>query len=138
MARIHGENANFTFDGVAIEDELNSIDQEIRQEISEVTAFADTAQQHVEGKYGWSQQVAGFFDGAAAQGDATIFTAIGAGEQAVLFDPVGGGTGGAADNPVYGGNVIVESYGIHSRVNAGVTYEASFRGTGALARDVTP
>ena len=137
MARIHGENANFTFNSVAIEDELNSIDQEVRQDIAEVTAFADAAQEHVEGKYGWSQQVGGSLDPVASQGDATLFAAIGAGPLAVLFDPVGGGTGGAAGNPVYGGNVIVESYSIHTRVNAPVTYEAALRGTGALTRDVT-
>lgn len=138
MARIHGENANYTFNSVAIEDELNSIDQEVAQDIGDVTAFADTAKEHVEGKYGWSHDVGGSADFAASQGDATIFGRIGAGSTAVLFDPVGGGTAGAADNPVYGGNVIVESYRISSRVNAPATYQARFRGTGALTRDVTP
>lgn len=137
MARIHGENANFTFNAVAIEDELNSIDQEVMQEIGEVTAFADAAKEHVEGKYGWNHSIAGSADFAASQGDATIFGRIGQGATAVLFDPVGGGTGGDTNNPVYGGNVIVESYTISSKVNTPATYSAKLRGTGALTRDVT-
>ena len=138
MARIHGASANFTFNAVAIEDELNSIDQEVRQNTGEVTAFADTAEEHVAGKYGWSHQIAGSADFAASQGDATIFGAIAGASVAVLFDPVGGGTAGAAANPVYGGSVFVESYSISVKVGAPVTYTARLRGTGALTRDVTP
>lgn len=137
MARIHGANANLTFNSVAIEDELNSIDQEVRQNTGEVTAFADTAEVHVAGKYGWSHQLAGSCDFAASQGDATIFAAIDAAAKALLFDPVGGGTGGDTNNPVYGGNAFVESYTISVKVGGPTTYTARLRGTGALTRDVT-
>lgn len=137
MARIHGANANYTFNSVAIEDELNSIDQEVRQNLGEVTAFADTGESHVAGKYGWSHQISGSADFAASQGDATLFAAIDGTAKAVLFDPVGGGTGGDTNNPVYGGSAFVESYSISCRVGSPVSYSARLRGTGALTRDVT-
>lgn len=137
MARIHGEAANFTLNSVAIEDELNSIDHEVHRNIGEVTAFADVAETFVGGKYGWSQEIAGSADFAAAQGDATIFGLVASAAVPVLYDPVGGGTAGDVNNPVYGGNVLLENYKISSKVNAPVTYSASLRGTGTLARDVT-
>lgn len=134
MARIHGENTNFTINAVAIEDELNNVALEIRQQVSEVTAFADVAEEFVEGKYGWTEEVTGTFDGAAAQGDATIFALLGAGEKASAFDPTG--EVAAADEPNYDGNVLLERYGIRAPVNGPVEYSATFRGNGALTRAV--
>lgn len=137
MARIHGGDADFSLNSVAIEDELNSIDLEVQQDLQEVTAFADAAQVFVRGKYGFTEQVAGSYDGAASQGDATIFAMVGAAAAvATLYQPSGAGP--ATDDPEYQGSVWLESYRISSRVNAPVTYQATLRGTGALTRDVTP
>ncbi len=134
MARIHGENVNYTLDSLAIEDELNRVDQEITQVVSEVTAFADTAQEFVEGKYGWTQELSGSLDPAASQGDAKLFSMLGGGEKAVGFDPTG--VTADANNPNYDGNVLLERYGISAPVDGPVTYRASLRGNGALARAV--
>ncbi len=135
MARIHGENANYTLDSLAIEDELSQIDQEITQDTAEVTAFGDVAQEFVEGKYGWTHQLAGAFDGAASQGDAKLFSMFGAGEKAVGFDPTGASA--ATNDPNYDGNVLVTQYGISAPVNGPVTYRASLLGNGVLTRAVT-
>lgn len=134
MARIHGENTDFTINSVAIEDELNNVALEIRQQVSEVTAFADTAEEFVEGKYGWTEEVSGSFDGAASQGDATIYALLGAGEVASTFDPTG--VTADANNPNYDGNVLLERYGIRAPVNGPVEYSATFRGNGVLTRAV--
>lgn len=137
MARIHAEAANLTLNSVAIEDELNSIEQEVHRDVQDVTAFADAAEVKVAGKYGWSHQLGGSCDFAASQGDATIFGLASGAAVALLYDPVGGGTAGSTDNPVYGGSVFLERYSISSRVNGPASYTAQLRGTGALTRDVT-
>ena len=134
MGRIHGEDTNYTLNSVAIEDELNSIDQEITQDLAEVTAMADVAQEFVEGKYGWTHELAGSADFVAAQGDATLFAMVGTGEVAVGFDPTGAGNG--ANDPNYDGNAFLERYRLSSRVNAPATYSATLRGNGALTRQV--
>ena len=41
MARVHGKDTNFSFNGVAIEDELNSVTMDVTIAESEITAFAD-------------------------------------------------------------------------------------------------
>lgn len=135
MARIHGEVADFTLNAVAIEDELNSIDLNIQQDLQEVTAFNDVGQVFVRGKYGWTEDVAGAFDGAAAQGDATLFAMVGAAAAvATDYEPTGADSG--TNDPNYGGSVWLKSYKISSKVNGPVTYQASLQGTGALARTV--
>tara|TARA_R110000824_G_scaffold68237_8_gene176642 strand:+ start:158 stop:565 length:408 start_codon:yes stop_codon:yes gene_type:complete len=135
MARIHGENTNYTLNSVAIEDELNQVDQEISQQLSDVTAFADTAEEFVQGKYGWTHEVSGSLDPAASQGDATIFALVGSVERAVGFDPTGASA--ATNDPNYDGNVFLERYSISASVSGPVTYRASLRGNGALARTVS-
>ncbi len=134
MARIHGEDANYALDSVTIEDELNSIDQTIEQDISEVTAFADVAKEWVRGKYGWGHEIAGAADFAASQGDETIWGAAGGAEVPLSFDPTGNGAG--ANDPNYDGNGHLKRYSISASVNAPATYRATLEGNGALARNV--
>jgi len=113
---------------------LNSIDQEVSQDLQEVTAFADVAGEFVEGKYGWTHELGGSWDPAASQGDDTIFAMIGTGEVAAAFDHTGATAG--ANDPNYDGNVLLERYSISARVAAPVTYRASLRGNGVLTRAV--
>ena len=139
MARIHAQAANFSFNAVAIEDELNRIELQLDTDTPEVTAFADSGKAFVVGKYDAKYEVAGSADFAAAQGDATIYAAIvAAGQYALLFDPVGGVTP-AAGNPVYTQTAaMVKSYRITSAVGDAVRYTATFQGSGTNDRDVTP
>jgi hypothetical protein len=135
MARIAGKNANFSFNSVALEDELKSIDMNVDVDIIDVTASADAANEFVEGKYSSKFSVSGAVDPAASQGDATIFGQIGSGAAAILFDPTGSGPNTNA--PTYGGSALVKSYKVKADVGGAVTYSAEFQVTGALTRDVT-
>ncbi len=134
MARIHGENVDYTLDSLAIEDELSNVSQTVNQQVSPVTAFADVAEEFVEGKYGWTHELSGAYDPAASQGGAKVFSLIGAGEKAVGFDPTG--TTAGANDPNYDGNVLMETYTIDAPVDGPVTFRVSLRGNGALARAV--
>jgi hypothetical protein len=136
MARIHAQAANFTFNSVAIEDELNKIDMSVDVDTPEVTAFADTGKAFVVGKYDWKHETAGSADFAASQGDATLFAAIAAATgYTTTFDPVGGVTP-SATNPVYTGTTYVKSYKLSSAVADAVKYTATFQGSGTLTRTV--
>lgn len=134
MARIAGKLANFSFNSVQIEDELNSIEMSVDVELPEVTSFGDVAGTFVEGLPTSSFSVSGFFDGAASQGDATIFGRIGSGSAAFVFQPTGGAAGGS--DPNYTGSAFVKSYKIKAEVGGAVTYGAEFQVSGALARAV--
>ena len=135
MARIPAKDANFLINAVQIRDELNSIELAIDVDVPEITAFADAAKSFVEGKYGWEFSVNGSADLAASQGDATIFALLGGGAVAAVHSPSGQAEG--VDDPEYGGNVFLSSYRLRSGVDQPVQYDAGFRGTGALTRDVT-
>ena len=135
MARIHAENANYSLNSIALEDELNSVDLNIDRDVPEVTAFADLAKAHVAGKYGWGHELAGSADFDAAQGDDTIFSALNNGTAIpVAFDPTGNAAG--PNDPNYDGNGFVERYVISARVTEAVTYRARVRGDGTLTRAV--
>jgi hypothetical protein len=136
MARIHAKNANFSFDGVSIEDELNSIEMSVDNPLAEVTALADTGAAFVEGGAPNSKfSIGGAADFAASQGDATIFGAIGQGDQAVIFQPTGNSPN--TNDPNYTANVLVASYKVSCDVGSGVQYSADLQVNGAVTRDVT-
>ena len=59
MARTHGKDSNFSFNGVAIEDELNSITMNATVGESEVTSFNDAYQNFIAGKKNITFDVSG-------------------------------------------------------------------------------
>lgn len=132
MGRIAGNDANFTF-VIAIEDELNSIGLTVDNTLTEVTAFADTGAEFVEGLHNAKLSLAGACDFANAQGDDTIFNKIGAGETAFDFSPTGGAVD--ADNPHYTGNAFVRSYAITCEVGGAATYTTDLQVNGPVGRD---
>ena len=136
MGRIAGKNANFSFNSVPIEDELNSIEMAVDVNLPEVTAFADSAGEFLEGLPTSTFSVSGFWDGLASQGDATIFGQIGSGEAAYVFQPTGASVG--ANSPNYVGNALVKSYRVRAEVGGPVTYDSEFQVNGVNDRDVTP
>ena len=135
MARQAGKSADFSFNSVAIEDELNNITQTTDVNIVEVTAFGDAAGTFVEGLPTSSYSLSGFFDPAASQGDATLFTRIGSGGATASFEPTGAAAGTHA--PVYSGTAFVSSYSISSEVGGATTYSADLQVSGALTRAVS-
>ena len=125
MARTHGKDTNFSFNGVAIEDELSSVTMDIAVGESDITAFNDTYQNFLAGKPTATVDISGFADLASSQGDATIFGELGLEGEEWDFEP-DGSTG-------YNGFAIVTSYSITSTVGGPITYTASFRHNGGSA-----
>mgnify|MGYP003144295454 CR=1 FL=1 len=135
MARIPGNDANLSYNAVAIEDELSSIGLTVNNTLTEVTAFADTGAEFVEGLANGTFSISGAADFAASQGDATIFTQIGSGEAAFIYQPTGNAAG--ASDPNYTGNALVSSYTITADVGGAVTYSADLQVNGATTRAVS-
>ena len=125
MARTHGKDADFSFDSVALEDELNSVTLSFSVPESEITAFGDSYQSFLPGKPTATIDIAGFADLASSQGDATIFGELGLEAEEYDFEP-DGSTG-------YNGFAIVTAYSITSTVGGPITYSASFRHNGGSA-----
>ena len=125
MARAHGKDADFSFDSVALEDELNSINLNFTVPEADITAFADAWQTFKAGKPTATIDVEGSADLAGGAGDITIFGELGLEAEEWDFEP-DGSTG-------YNGFAIVNSYTIRSAVNAPITYSASFRHNGGSA-----
>jgi len=134
MARIAAKNTNFSYNSIAIEDELHTVEMTVEVNLPEVTAFGDSAQEFVEGLYGGRFTLDGYADFVASQGDATIFGQIGSGEAAFDFDPTGTSVG--ANAPHYTGNALVRRYTVRAEIAAAATYSAELQVNGALSRDV--
>ena len=125
MARTHGKDADFSFDSVAIEDELSSATLNFTVPEADSTAFGDTYQTFLAGKPTATYDISGFADLASSQGDVPIFGELGLEAEEIDFEP--DGTTG------YNGFAIVPSYSISSPVGGPITYSASFRHTGGSA-----
>jgi hypothetical protein len=143
MARTHGKDSNFSFNSVAIEDELNSVTMNAAVAESDVTSFADVYQNFIAGKKNITFDVAGTLDMAATQGDATIFDHITltSGPKTLVFDPDGAGPD--TNSPEYTctssglTGALVTSYSISLPVGGAATYSASFQCSGATTRAVS-
>ena len=117
--------ADFVFNSVALEDELSSATLAFDVPAADITAFTDTYQNVVVGKPSAKMDVAGSWDPAASQGDATIFAALGGAALTYDFEP--DGTTG------YNGYAVVNSYSITATVTDAVKYTASFQHNGMAA-----
>jgi hypothetical protein len=144
MARTHGKDSNFSFNGVAIEDELNSITMTASVSESEITAFGDTYQNFLAGKKDVSFDVSGVIDmDFASDGDATIFDhiALTSGPKTLVYDPDGAGPD--TNSPEYTctssglTGAMVSSYSINLPVGDAATYTASFQCSGSTTRAVS-
>ena len=142
MARVHGKNANYSFNAISIEDELSSITQTSNVPSSEITSFTDAYGVSLAGKVNTTTEISGSLDmtqGASA-GDQTLFEAIGGGVVTTVFDPVGGGP--AAGNPTFNctasglTGALVSNYSISLPVGDKASYSASIQHSGATTRAV--
>ena len=138
MARVHGKDVNFSFNAVAIEDELNSVTITFEVPEAEISAFADAWQLFLAGKPNVKTEIAGTLDMAAGQGDVTLFEAFGAGPLSTVFDPTGSGPG--SNDPEYQctssglAGVLVEQYTITLPVGGPATYTATLQHSGSTTR----
>ena len=144
MARTHGKDSNFSFNGVAIEDELNSVTMNVTVAETEVTAFNDAYGNFLAGKKSVSVDVAGMLDADfASDGDATIFDHISltSGPKTLVFDPDGAGPD--TNSPEYTctssglTGAICSSYSISLPVGGAATYTATFQCSGSTTRAVS-
>ena len=128
MARTHGKDSNFSFNSVAIEDELSSI----------------TMTASVAGKKDVSFDVSGALDADfASDGDATIFDHITltSGPKTLVYDPDGAGPD--TNSPEYTctssglTGAMVSSYVISLPVGDAATYTATFQCSGSTTRAVS-
>lgn len=132
MAKRGSSSINFSYNSVAIEDELNSITQNITQEVAQVRGFSTTAPERVVDGYDYNYSLGGTWDGAASQGDATLFGGLGAAAAATAFDPTGATAG--TDDPNYDATAVLASYSITGSTGAPITYSATLEGSGTLTR----
>lgn len=144
MARTHGKDTNFSFNGVAIEDELNSVTMNATVGESEVTAFGDAYQNFLAGKKDVSFEVGGSIDmDFASDGDATIFdhVSLTSGPKTLIFDPDGAGPD--TNSPEYTctssglTGAICSNYTISLPVGGTATYTATFQCSGSTTRAVS-
>ncbi len=136
MARLAGVNADFSYNSVDLEDELQTIEMSVDNNLAEVTAFADDGAEFVEGLPNSTFSLGGALDPAASQGDATLFGQIGSGEAAYVFQPTGATAN--TNDPNYTGNALVSNYTISADVAGPVSYSATLQTNGKPTRDVTP
>ena len=140
MTRVHGKNANFSFDGVDLEDELYDINMTATVPEADITSFTDAYGNALAGKKNVVTEIQGSLDGALSQGDATLWAAIGAGPKTVVFDPTGSGPG--ANDPEYQctssglTGVYVAEYRIDLPVGGKASYSARLQHSGSTTRAV--
>ena len=143
MARTHGKDSNFSFNGVAIEDELNSVTMNATVGESDITAFGDSYQTFLAGKKNVTFDVSGALDMAASQGDATIFDhlTLTSGPKTLVYDPDGAGPD--TNSPEYTctssglTGALCTSYTINLPVGGAATYSATFQCSGSTTRAVS-
>jgi predicted secreted protein len=125
MARTHGKNVDFSFDSVALEDELKQVTMNFDVPEAEITAFSDAWQNFIAGKPTATLDVEGSYDPAAGAGDITIFNELGLEGEEYDFEP-DGSTG-------YNGFGIITRYSISAPVNGPITYSLAVRHNGGSA-----
>ena len=144
MARTHGKDSNFSFNGVAIEDELNSVTMNATVAEAETTSFADSYGTYVAGKKNVTFDIAGSLDPSfSGSGAVTIFDhlALISGPKTLIFDP--DGSGPDTNSPEYTCSAsgltgaICSSYSISLPVGGTATYTATFQCSGSTTRAVS-
>lgn len=135
MAKKAARDANITVNSVSIEDDVNSFSLDVKQEVIDVTAFADAGPRRLTGNYDYGLSVEGAADFAASQSDATLYGMVGSSGVAVAVDPTGASAD--ANNPNYDStSMVLESYSLKGAVGAAVTFSAQLQGNSALDRAV--
>ena len=138
--RLHGKNANFSHNAVALEGWIDSIDQTATVPEAEITSFADTYQNFLAGKKDVKTELAGPLDMVLAAVDVSLFGAIGDGPLSTIFDPSGSGPG--ADNPQYKctasglTGALVANYRIECPVGGAGRWAATLQNSGQTTRAV--
>ena len=139
MARTHGKNSDFSYNAVAIEDELSEITQSIDVPAADITAFADAYQNRLAGKKSVRTELTGSLDLAASQGIKTLLAGMGGGPLSTIFEP-DGTTAVGTGNPYYKctasglTGALVASLRIRFPVGGAANYQATLQHSGSTTR----
>ena len=141
MTRIHGKSVDYSFNAVALEDELNQVVMTVDVPAADTTSFADAYQTALAGKKTVQTAIQGTYDPTASQGDATLFANVNGGAKvSTIFDLTGSGP--AADNPEYQctasglSGALVASYKLNFPVGDKASYSATIQHSGLTSRAI--
>jgi hypothetical protein len=143
MARTHGKNANFSYNGVALESFVDSITQTASVAESDITSFNDSWQNFIAGKKNITTEISGSadFSHGASGSDQTLFEGIGAGVKTTVFDPTGSGP--ATNDPEYTctasglTGVLITNYSVSLPVGEKASFTATLQHSGSTTRAVS-
>jgi hypothetical protein len=129
LAKVHSKASLFTWNAVALGDDLDDLSLERSIEEADVTTFSSTAKEFVVGLTDNTISGGGPWGGAASEADVTLAPDFAAGtSRAWTYSP------GGASAPVYSGNGYLTSYNVTSSVDDAVRFEFEIRITGAVTR----
>ncbi len=100
MARVMGDEVNFSFNAVAMEGELNSVDVNFEVPTPDITSFNDAWQNRLaSSKKNTTIELRGFMNQTASQMERELLAAMGGGTKSTVLDFTGSGPG--ASDPEY-------------------------------------
>jgi hypothetical protein len=135
VAKWHGLNQKFTWNGVALSTFMTSASFERLAALVEVNTFGDTSVERIAGLKDVSFDADFIWEPGASSVDDALGNAQGT-SAAFTYDPTGAATPAAA-TPTYTGTLILESYSITGDTGSAVTASATFAGNGAVTRNVS-
>lgn len=138
MARVHGKNVNYSFNGTAIEGDLRSVNMTFDVPETEITAFNDAWQNFVAGKPDVKTNLDGYYSESASSAIRTLFAALSGGPVTTIFDVTGSGPD--TDDPEYTSTasgltgVLIDEITLSFPVGGAQTFTAALSHSGATTR----
>ena len=140
MVRVHGKDANFSFNAINLEGEVNSITLTFDVGEADATAFLDVNQVPIAGMKTAQLEIAGTVDPSSAKSVDTLFDAIGGGPVSTVYDLTGAGPG--ANDPEYQCTAsgltgsLVSQFRVNYSVGDAARFSATIMNSGATLRAV--
>ncbi len=139
--RTHAKDINFSFNSVALEGELESIEQSTNVPEADITSFTDAWQNFLAGnKPNHVTEISGTYDPGDGTGFDALFASIGGGKVSTIFDPTGAGP--SAGNPQYQSSASgltgaeVSRLSLSLPVGDKASYGATIQHSGVMSRAV--
>jgi hypothetical protein len=136
--KVHGKNVNYSFNAVAIEDEIDEVELIFDVPEADAGSFADAWGNFLAGKPTVRTEISGGFDPSGSNGDKTIFDAIGGGGVSTVLSFTGGSVG--ASDPEYKctksglTGVLVSNYRMSFPVGDKASFSATMQHSGSTTR----
>ena len=133
MTKVASQQTRVYLDEFNLSGDLNSSALDLRNELANVTTFADNGPRRVEGNYDTTHQHTGFFDGAGDGIDDAVFAALGSDDDHCLAQLFGGDAEGSVG---YESVVRIERQPRVARVGEAVSLSFDAAGSNGTARAV--